>query len=106
MLGVAWIVLGVAAVTVAEGASAAQIDDNATYDEVLFLGTHNSAINLGGATVGRPTAAVGGAHPSEAHAAYQYLVMDQRLSIRDQVRRLGGHCVASLINCASLSSTA
>ena len=62
-------------------------DDDVAYNEVLFLGTHNSAINLGTSTVGRPSAAIVGAHPSEAHASYQYIVMDQRLSILDQLEQ-------------------
>ena len=65
----------------------ALIDDDVPYNEVLFLGTHNSAINLGASTVARPADAVGGAHPSEAHSAYQYIVMDQRLSILDQLEQ-------------------
>eukprot|EP00966_Prymnesium_polylepis_P211743 4903923-Prymnesium_polylepis.2 len=60
-------------------------DDDVPYNEKLFLGTHNSAINLGASTVARPSAAVGGAHTSEAHSAYQYTVMDQRLSVLDQL---------------------
>ena len=29
-------------------------DDNMRYDQVLFAGTHNSGINLGHGTLGRP----------------------------------------------------
>jgi len=61
------------------------VDDQLPYNAVLFAGTHNSAINLGAHTVGRPSGARGGNYPSEAHSAYQYIVMDQRLSIRDQL---------------------
>ena len=45
--------------------------DELVYNEVLFAGTHNSAINLGASTVLRPAEAVGGKWPSEAHPAYQ-----------------------------------
>ena len=64
-----------------------RVDDEARYNEVLWLGTHNSAINLGTLTMGRPSAASGGRYPSEAHSAYQYIVMDQRLSVRDQLEQ-------------------
>lgn len=66
-------------------ATTAQDDDKLRYDEVLFAGTHNSGINLGGETIGRPSAAKGGRWPSEAHSSYQYPIMDQRLSVRDQL---------------------
>ena len=57
------------------------------YNEMLFPGTHNSAINLGKGTPLRPSGAVGGRHPSEAHQAYGYQIMDQRLSILDQLEQ-------------------
>ena len=59
--------------------------DKMPYDSLLFAGTHNSAINLGSGTVGKPSDAQLGRYPSEAHSAYQYIVMDQRLSVRDQL---------------------
>ena len=62
-------------------------DDDLAFDHVLFAGTHNSAINLGAHTIGRPAAAVGGRWPSAAASAYQYPVMDQRLSVRDQLEQ-------------------
>jgi hypothetical protein len=63
------------------------LPDDLPFDHVLFAGTHNSAINLGAHTVGRPAAAVGGRWPSAAASAYQYPVMDQRLSVRDQLEQ-------------------
>jgi hypothetical protein len=68
-------------------ATAIAPDDGLRYNEVLFLGTHNSAINLGTRTAARPSAAVGGTFPSEAASSYQYIVMDQRLSVRDQLEQ-------------------
>ncbi|KAK3267074.1 hypothetical protein CYMTET_24346 [Cymbomonas tetramitiformis] len=62
-------------------------DDELPYDALLFAGTHNSAINLGERTVLRPHNAEGGAYPSEAHLAYEYLVMNQRLSVLDQLEQ-------------------
>jgi hypothetical protein len=62
-------------------------DGSLPYDRVLFVGTHNSAINLGAHSLGRPAAAIGGRHPSAAASAYQYPVMDQRLSVRDQLEQ-------------------
>ena len=67
------------------GVCSASVDDHLPYNAVLFAGTHNSAINLGAHTVGRPSGALGGNYPSEANSAYQYIVMDQRLSVRDQL---------------------
>ena len=61
-----------------------RLDDALPYNTVLFPGTHNSGINLGPGTLGAGSA-VTGEHPSEAHSSYQYIVMDQRLSIRDQL---------------------
>ena len=40
-------------------------DDGMRYNEVLFAGTHNSAINLGSGTLLRPSDAIGGDYPSE-----------------------------------------
>jgi hypothetical protein len=54
---------------------------------MLFAGTHNSAINLGAKTIGRPSAAQSGKYDSEATLSYQYIVMDQRLSVRDQLEQ-------------------
>jgi hypothetical protein len=62
-------------------------DDALLYNETLFPGTHNSAINLGIHTPFRPSDANQGTHPSDAHQAYGYLVMDQRLSILDQLEQ-------------------
>ena len=62
-------------------------DDNLPFNQVLFAGTHNSAINLGRQTVGRPAGAMEGRWPSAAASAYQYPVMDQRLSVRDQLEQ-------------------
>lgn len=62
-------------------------DDNLPFNQVLFAGTHNSAINLGRRTVGRPAGAIEGRWPSAAASAYQYPVMDQRLSVRDQLEQ-------------------
>ena len=62
-------------------------DGGMLYNEMLFAGTHNSAINLGKGTPLRPSGAVGGRYPSEAHQAYGYQVMDQRLSILDQLEQ-------------------
>merc|ERR1719272_1088933 len=62
-------------------------DDDIPYDKLLFAGTHNSAVNLGARTLLRPKDAVGGHYPSEAHSDYQYGVMDQRLSVRDQLEQ-------------------
>jgi hypothetical protein len=64
-----------------------RFDDHMAYNRMLFAGTHNSAINLGDKTIGRPTSAVGGKYPSEATLAYQYIVMDHRLSVRDQLEQ-------------------
>jgi hypothetical protein len=61
--------------------------DDVPYDLVLWPGTHNSAINLGQHTVFKPSGAEEGKYPSEAHLHYQYLVMDQRLSVRDQLEQ-------------------
>ena len=61
-------------------------DDAMPFNQVLFAGTHNSAINLGPATIGR-AGAVWGKHPSVASRSYQYVVMDQRLSVRDQLEQ-------------------
>lgn len=60
-------------------------DDGLRWNQVLWAGTHNSAINLGKGTLAKPSDAVLGNYPSEAYSPYQYLVMDQRLSIRDQL---------------------
>ena len=68
-------------------AVAALPDDEMPYNRVLFAGTHNSAINLGAGTLTRPAAAVGGTYPSAAASAFQYEVMDQRLSVRDQLEQ-------------------
>jgi hypothetical protein len=62
-------------------------DDDVPYDLVLWPGTHNTAVNLGQGTVARPGGAVGGRYPSAAHLDYQYTVMDQRLSTRDQLEQ-------------------
>jgi hypothetical protein len=66
-------------------ARAADLPDDMPYDNLLFAGTHNSAINLGPHTLLRPPSAITGQFPSEAHAAFQYAVMNQRLSVRDQL---------------------
>eukprot|EP00948_MAST-09A_sp_MAST-9A-sp1_P000332 g332.t1 len=55
------------------------------YNELLWAGTHNSAINLGKSTLFKPEKAELGRYPSEAYSSYQYPVMDQRLSVRDQL---------------------
>jgi hypothetical protein len=62
-------------------------DDDVPFNRVLFAGTHNSAINLGEQTLGRPAGARAGRSPSAAASAYQYPVMDQRLSVRDQLEQ-------------------
>ena len=62
-------------------------DDDLPYNRLLFAGTHNSAINLGAGTLARPAAAAMGRFPSAAASAYQYEVMDQRLSVRDQLEQ-------------------
>lgn len=61
--------------------------DEMPYHKVLWAGTHNSAINLGDQTLARPSKAIGGRFPSEAASAYQYPVMDQRISVRDQLEQ-------------------
>ena len=65
--------------------ASAYVDDGVPYNAMLFAGTHNSAINLGSGTLLRPSGAQGGAFPSLAESPFQYPVMDQRLSIRDQL---------------------
>lgn len=61
------------------------LPDSMHFDEVLFAGTHNSAINLGRDTPLRSMFAQDGSYSSEAAVSYRYLVMDQRLSVRDQL---------------------
>ena len=68
-------------------ASTRAYPDDVPYDLVLWPGTHNSAINLGPGTALRPEAAKAGRFPSTAHLDYQYTVMDQRLSTRDQLEQ-------------------
>ena len=62
-------------------------DDSMLYNETLFLGTHNSAINLGPHTPFRPASAETGKYISSAHQSYGYQVMDQRLSVLDQLEQ-------------------
>eukprot|EP00940_MAST-03C_sp_MAST-3C-sp2_P001696 g1696.t1 len=57
------------------------------YDDILWPGTHNSAINLGEHTLLRPSDAEGGSYKSVAAHDFQYVIMDQRLSVRDQLEQ-------------------
>ena len=68
-----------------QAATRVRYADDLPYDLLLWPGTHNTAINLGDATFLRPSASQRGVHPSEAFLDYQYIVMDQRLSVRDQL---------------------
>eukprot|EP00939_MAST-03C_sp_MAST-3C-sp1_P004954 g4954.t1 len=59
--------------------------DDVPYNYLLWPGTHNSAINLGADTLLRPKDAEDGSWPSKAQSSYQYPIMDQRLSVKDQL---------------------
>ena len=59
--------------------------DDVPYNMLLHPGTHNSAVNLGRKTLFRTARAEEGQWHSRAHRSYQYPVMNQRLSVKDQL---------------------